>query len=281
MKSAAKVRILDPGAIYGGASLTLAQAMRATGLRECEIRSSFLLPGEAEHINAVSLQDYILNRRRESVITTRGTIEWLSVRGIDLPETPDWLIKNPSALLRSVLLNEDLWGNTVAHHLCADMRYMEYLDRDFFTVEMLSVTNGWNETAAQWAASSGTLFLIPEQLLTEALVLHEDVLRWNLIDHAAMGPWFEQIPRKFFTPEILFEHYAESYLGKGAPFYNLDSPDFQAVPWMNLDPARWISGLESLHHLKQVKVCVPLNGFIKRVEGLKRIKEKAKINLTN
>lgn len=280
MKSEPKIRILDPGEIYGGASLTVAQAMQATGLEESEIRSSFPLLAEAGQINAVSLQDYILNRGRELMITTRGTIEWLSVRGIDLPETDDWLIKSPSALLGTVVLNEDLWGNTVAHHLCADIHYMEYLNPHFFTVEMLSVTNGWNETAAQWAANSGTLFLIPERLLTLPLVLHEDVLGWNLVDHATMGPWFEQIPRRFFTPSTLFGRHAQPYLEKGAPFCTADSPDFRAVPWMKLNAAQWLSGLDYLYRIQKANVCVPLNNFIRRVEGLKRVKGKTKINLT-
>ncbi len=271
-----QVRILNPH--FPAGDITLEAAVDETGLPERELRSLLNLSPKVGHIPRRMLQMYILSRNREEEITSKTTLEWLSVRWIDLPEVSTWLKQSPEGILAQILYEEDKWGNKVAHHLCADWQYMKLFGADILNTQVLSICNTRQETAAAWAASNGNLRFIPTEMLTRNIVYNEDAYGWTLLHHAALGNCLEDIPSRYLTPSSLFANRARQRDNvTETPLLTPASKHFASIPWKRLQASQWLFGLSHLRAVSDHHKSPDLDKLINRVERLKVIKSKEAI----
>lgn len=93
----------------------------------------------------------------------------------------------PSHLLKQNLLTvPDRNGNTPLH-LSAIQNELAFLPKEVFTEENLLIHNSCKETVAHIAAENLEIKFIPKELLTDTVILKEDRLGLNVLDHIHTG----------------------------------------------------------------------------------------------
>jgi hypothetical protein len=264
-----QIRILNPYLLDN--ATTVEGAKNITGLPEDEART--LLPANSEWIPLSTLQHYILGRNREKTPTLYGTLLWLSVRGIEIPDEDEWLASSVRQLLWKALPLVDCYNNSTAHHICGDRQYLEFVGPDFFSPETLLIENHYKDTAADWAAKNGNLRLVSKELLTREVVLHRNVVNWTLIHHAAYGSCLTEIPPRYITPETVFDRTVEALDDATAVPQLWPSEDQNTdMPWERLKECQWINALSKLHEVAKHHPSPSLANLIRRTECLKRLK---------
>jgi len=256
------IRILNPYLLDN--AVTAKGATIETGLPPEEAQS--LLPPDDAWIPLRTLQEHILWREREINITAYGTLRWLSVRGIDIPREDERVADSAKKLLRRALLLRDCWGNSAAHHICADRQYLQLIGPEFFTPETLLIENHYADTPADWAAEKGNLFLLSKDLLTPEVVFHRNVGNWTLIHHAADGRCIADIPHRYITPDNVFDTKPECWDNiRAVPEIRWDD-----IPWNSLEAYDWIRALPLLRNVEALHPSAALQGLINRCECLDR-----------
>jgi len=264
------IRIQNP--YYLESAVTIEGATIETGLPE---REALLLA--APHFDSIPcrvLQQHILQREREATVTPVGARMWLSVRTIELSDAAFARLRSVADLLTYSLRLIDRYGNSGAHHICADAQYLQLLPPDIFSSSVLLTENKFLDTPADWAAKNDNLRFLPEAAWTKEVIFHRNVANWTLINHAAEGGCIADMPSRYITPDNVFDPTPDSFEDAwSSPLGGPASPHCKIVPWDRLHVFDWIGALPQLREVETHYPSPALKNLIHRCSCLKRIKE--------
>lgn len=267
--STSLVRIQDP--YFLNNAVTIEGAVIETGLPEKEAVA--LATPHFDSIPCRVLQQHILQRDRETTVTRGGARVWLSVRTIEISEAAFARMRSVTELLTTSLPLIDSYGNSGAHHICADAQYLQLLPQDIFSSSVLLTENTFLDTPADWAAKNDNLRFLPKPALTKEIVFHRNVANWTLIHQAAEGGCIADMPIRYITPDNVFDPAPDSLDNVWpAPLGGPSSPHCKDVPWETLHVFDWIGALPLLRETYAHHPSPGLKTLIDKCSCLQRIK---------